>query len=442
MTSLSTVAILAGGMGSRLKSRTGVLPKPMAAVAGKPVLEHLIAMCVAQGFPDIALLVHYEHDVISDYFGDGSRWGANLRYCVEENPRGTAGALADALPVLADRFVVLYGDTFADLNLLDILAFHDGYGAAATMFLHPNDHPGDSDLVELDTNNRVTAVHGYPHPDRTYRRNLVNAALYVFERNPLASVQISLGRSDIAKDMIPLMIGHGLTIAGYRSPEYIKDMGTPARLDKVERDVSSGLVARLSSRAPRSAVFIDRDGTINVDSGHVKSPAEFQLLPGVAGAIRQLNQAGLLAVCITNQPVLARGDVTVEVLDQIHALMDFELGAHHAYLDRLYYCPHYPERGFPGEVAALKVDCDCRKPATGMIDTAIAEMKIACETSWLIGDSSADILAGIRAGLKTILVETGNAGRDGKYIAKPDFRAPDLTSAIAMILDLDRTRAP
>lgn len=434
MTNASTVAILAGGMGNRLKSRTGTLPKPMAVIAGKPVLEHLVEMCVAQGFSDIALLVHYEHQAISDYFGDGHRWGATLRYCVEEQPRGTAGALVDALPALADRFLVLYGDTFADVNLHNIWSFHAQKTADATMFVHPNDHPADSDLVDLDDEGMVKAIHGYPHPAAPPRRNLVNAALYVFEKPILEKVKAPSGKSDIAKDTLPALIVQGFRVCGYQSPEYIKDMGTPARLDKVEHDVSSGLVSRLSSRFPRSAIFIDRDGTINVDSGHVKSPAEFALLPGSAAAIRKINQAGTLAVCITNQPVLARGDADRKTLDAIHALMDFQLGDEHAYLDRLYVCPHHPDKGFPREVAALKIDCYCRKPKTGMIDAAVADLNIDRRSSWMVGDSSADILAGLTAGLTTVLVETGHAGRDGKYEAQPHYRVPDLLSAVELIL--------
>jgi uridine kinase len=106
-----------------------------------------------------------------------------------------------------------------------------------------------------------------------------------------------------------------------------------------------------------------------------------------------------------------------------------------AYIDRLYYCPHHPDRGFPGEVAELKVVCTCRKPNTGLVDRATAELNVARDRSWMIGDSTTDVLLARRAGLKSILVETGKAGLDGRAAALPDFVVPDLAAAVDFILD-------
>lgn len=428
------VAILAGGMGTRLKARTGNLPKPMAPLLGRPVLEHLIGLCRHHGFTRIALLVHYEHEAISSHFGDGSRWGVQLHYSIESQPRGTAGALRDALPLLDERFLVLYGDTYADVDLQRLWTAHARSGCAATLLLHPNDHPHDSDLVELDACERVVAVHGYPHPTGVAYRNLVNAAMYVMERAPLADVLPAEGKADLAKHSFPAMLAVGLALHGYVTPEYIKDMGTPERLDKVERDVLAGLPDRLSGRQLRHAVFLDRDGTLNAEVQHLRSAEQLQLLPGAAEAVRQLNLAGRLAVCVTNQPVLARGDVDWAGMALIHATLDQQLGQGRAYLDRLYLCPHHPDRGFPGEVAALKTVCDCRKPATGLIDQAVRALEIDRRQSWMVGDSSADLLAGARAGLRTILVRTGHAGTDGKHAVEPDFVVPDLPTAVHWIL--------
>lgn len=431
---LCQVAILAGGMGTRLKARTGNLPKPMAPILGRPVLEHQIELCRRHGFIRIALLVHYEHDAISSYFGDGQRWGVELVYCVEQEARGTAGALRDALKKMDERFLVLYGDTYADVDLSSLFASHAASGALATLFLHPNDHPDDSDLVEVDAQLRVVAVHSYPHPAHEVYANLVNAALYVLERDALAAVIPAASKSDLAKHTFPLMLSAGMHLRAYISPEYIKDMGTPDRLDKVERDIVVGVPERLSSRQRRHAVFLDRDGTLNVEVNHLRSPLQLQLLPGVADAVRSLNRAGLLAVGVTNQPVLARGDVSWADLNRIHATLDHLLGVGKAYLDRMYVCPHHPESGFAGEVPELKIDCDCRKPRTGMIDRAVRELDIARESSWLVGDTTSDIRAGTRAGLHTILVRTGHAGLDGKYDDQPDYVMPDLPAAVDWIL--------
>ena len=142
-----------------------------------------------------------------------------------------------------------------------------------------------------------------------------------------------------------------------------------------------------------------------------------------------------MTVVITNQPVIARGDVTLEGLKKIHAKLDYELGLDNAYIDKLYVCPHHPHKGFPGEVEEFKVKCNCRKPETGLIDRAIHELQINSKTSWFIGDSTSDILAGKNARLNTVLVKTGHGGRDAKYSVKPDFIFPDLSAAIDYILN-------
>ena len=428
------VAILAGGAGTRLKARTGNLPKPMTPVLGRPVLEHLLVLCRRHGYTRIALLVHYEHEAISGHFGDGGRQGVEISYYVEHQARGTAGALRDALPAMEETFLVLYGDTYADVDLAYVWQQHSISRAMVTLLLHPNDHPFDSDLVEIDATSRVVAVHPYPHPEGEVHANLVNAALYVVQRDALAEAVPATGKVDLAKDTFPEMLHKGEHLHAVVTAEYIKDMGTPDRLDKVERDIVVGLPERLSSRQRRAAVFLDRDGTLNEEVNHLRDPSQLRLIDGAAEAVRALNQAGRLAVCVSNQPVVARGDVTVLQLARIHAMLDHQLGRAHAYLDRLYYCPHHPDRGYPGEVAALKMVCDCRKPATGMIDRAVAELAIARADSWMVGDATSDICAGARAGLRTVLVRTGQAGRDAKYRDAPNYVMPDLAAAVNWIL--------
>lgn len=440
------VAILAGGIGSRLRERSGDMPKPMVPVLGKPVLQHQIELCRKYGFADIALLVGYRHEKIFEYFGEGSTLGVKLRYVVEAQPRGTAGSLRDALPVLSDRFLLLYGDTFLDVDLRKLWNAHEVSGAVGTLFLHPNDHPHDSDLVEIDAVGYVKAILTYPHPEGREVRNLVNAALYVLNRAGLEDVTPAEGMGDITKHMFPQMLELKRHLHGYVSSEYIKDMGTPERLDKVERDYVAGLPELLSGRNLRSAVFLDRDGTINREVTHLRVPDQLELLPGSCAAIRKLNRSGKLAVVITNQPVIARGDASFEGLDRIHSRLDSLLGAGGAYLDGLYLCPHHPDRGFPGEVAELKRLCNCRKPEPGLIEQACRDMGIGRQDSWMVGDTTSDVDAGRRAGLRTVLLRSGHAGTDAKCAVRPDYVASDLSEAVEWILeghaDLSRRLAP
>ena len=428
------VAILAGGMGTRLKSRTGDLPKPMALVMGKPVLEHQIDLCRSYGLTKIALLVHHQSEIIKSYFGDGSQWGVNLTYITENEPRGTAGALRDSLGVMEDEFFVLYADTYADVNLSKMKEVAIERNCAGALLLHPNDHPSDSDLVELDASSHILSIHGYPHDKSVDHRNMVNAALYFFKKTPLLVSIPQVGKYDLAKDIFPKLLHDGMSLFGYVTPEYIKDMGTPERLDKVEGDINNGLPEVLSSRQSRVAVFFDRDGTLNHEVNHLNAPDQLILLDGVLEAVRRVNRAGILAIGITNQPVLARGAVTVEGMEKIHARLDSLLGNGGAYLDRIYVCPHHPDGGFAGEVPELKINCICRKPEAGLFDLAVQELNISRRDSWMVGDTTSDILAGKRAGLRTILVNTGYAGRDFKYSVDPDFVASNLADAVDWIL--------
>jgi histidinol-phosphate phosphatase family protein len=435
MNRINQVAILAGGMGTRLKSRTGLLPKSMACILGTPVLQYQIELCRKYGFTKIALLVHYQSKLIEDYFGNGSNFGVELTYVSELEARGTGGALLDALPIMDERFIVLYGDTYADVNLRDFWQFDSELDSVGSIFAHPNDHPQDSDLIDIRGDGVVIGIHPYPHPENIDYPNLVNAALYILDKKSLAEVVPVDRKSDLAKDTFPALLKRDKVLRAYISPEYIKDMGTPERLDKVERDIIEGLPERLSGRSLRSAVFLDRDGTLNIEVDHLKNSDQLILVDGAAKAVKQINRAGLLAIGVTNQPVLARGDVTQDKMKSIHSRLDALLGQSGAYLDRLYLCPHHPDGGFHGEVAELKINCNCRKPKTGLIDRAVGELNISRRDSWMIGDTTSDILAGQRAGLRTILVRTGYAGRDFKYEVTPNFIADNISTAVDWIIN-------
>lgn len=428
------VAILAGGAGSRLKSRTGPLPKPMVPILGSPLLEHQLALCRQHGFLRVLLLVHHAREQIRSHFGNGSAYGVSLGYAVETSPRGTAGALHDALPHLLDTFLVLYGDTYLAVDLRRMWDAHVKHGADATLFVHPNDHPHDSDLVELDDRSMVTALHPYPHRDQ-WRDNLATAALFVMQRSGLDGMTSGDTPTDLVRDACPAMLRAGRRLHGYVSPEYIKDVGTPERLDQVEHDITAGVPERLSGRTLRSAVFLDRDGTLNREVHHLNAPEQLELLSGAADAVRRINHTGRLAIVVTNQPAVARGDLTPAELERIHRKLKGMLGLHGAYLDAIFTCPHHPDGGYSSEVRELKRECECRKPRTGLIDTACRDLAIDRRTSWMVGDTTSDIETGRRAGLRTILLRTGYAGQDGKYLFRPDYVVSDLEAAVAWIVD-------
>jgi len=430
---MEQVVILAGGKGTRLTEVSNNLPKSMVPILGKPLLQYLIELCVQNNIFDIKLLVSYKKNIIENYFGDGSKYGAKIQYIVEEIPKGTAGALFDALSELDDQFLVIYGDTFLDVDLKSFWKFHQTKKSDASIFLHPNDHPHDSDLVEINFDYRVNKIHPYPHVNR-WHQNLVNAALYIFNKSSLKDINFHSDNTDIAKDLFPLMLESKKKIYGYISTEYIKDMGTPKRLIKVENDIKNNKVSLLKKNISKIAIFIDRDGTINKEVNHLSNPEKFELIEGVGQAISKINSKGILSIIVTNQPVISRGDLTKNKLKIIHNKMDTLLGKQGAYIDRLYYCPHHQDSGFEGEIKSLKFECDCRKPKIGMFKKAKNDLNINLEKSWVVGDSTSDILAAKKAGMMSVLVLTGHAGKDGNYNTSPDYIAKDLNEAVDLIL--------
>jgi D,D-heptose 1,7-bisphosphate phosphatase len=307
--------------------------------------------------------------------------------------------------------------------------------------VHPNDHPQDSDLVETDANDWVTAIHACPHPTDLFFGNLVNAALYVLRREALRPWATLPGRQDFTKTIMAGLVAKGGRVLAYRSSEYLKDIGTPARLQRAEADWQAGRISLQESGSNLPAVFLDRDGTLNIEKGHLRRPEDLQLLPGVGSALRLLRQAGFRVVVLTNQPVIARGEATETEVAAIHRRLEWELGKEGAYLDAIYVCPHHPDGGFAGERAELKLQCDCRKPGTGLFERACRELRIDPAKSWLVGDQTRDVESARRAGVRSILVQTGMAGRDGKFPSPPNHIADDLVGAADVILQHTRLTA-
>jgi len=425
--------IIAGGKGTRLGELTAEIPKPLVRINGLPILEHQIRFLKNEGVADLIILTGHLGDKISEFVGDGSRFGVRAECIREQKPLGTAGCLHAVRERIDADFLLVYGDVILDVFLERFVRYHRSRNSLATLLVHPNDHPQDSDLVEMDENGYVTGLIPKQRHQGRFAENLVNAALYLL--NPGIFRYIEPRESDFIKEVFPAALAAGETLAAYQTPEYIKDVGTPERIRKVSGHLQSGLVAGRNLRHAQRAIFLDRDGTINEEVNLLNSCEQMRLIPGAAEAVRAINQSGFLAVCVTNQPVIARNLCSLEELRAIHGRMSALLGVSGAYLDRLYYCPHHPDKGYPEERAAFKIVCNCRKPSPGMLLQAQIDMNIDLSRSYMIGDTTADIELGKRSGLRTVLVETGYAGRDGKYEATPDLRFPDLLEAVTYILN-------
>jgi len=395
------LVILAGGKGTRLGLTD--IPKPMVSMVGKPLLEHQIELARDYGIEEIFILSGHLAHVISDYFGDGSKWGIKIHHVVEPCPLGTAGALKLLEGRLTDRFLVFYGDVVMDFDIKAFQDFDAEGGGIATILVHPNSHPYDSDLVEINKDFTVKSFLSKPHPEDLIYRNLVNAAVYIMSPEVMDYIEPGVS-SDFGKHVLPKLLERDQKIYAYQTAEYIKDMGTKDRFSAVCRDLESGKVSRLNKKNARPAIFLDRDGTLNKDMGTNPNVKDFQLLVDVPEAMYKINQSDYLSIIVTNQPMIAKGFVTFEDVENVHRKMETLLGKAHAYIDGIYYCPHHPEKGFEGEVPELKIDCNCRKPKIGMFLQAQNDFNINLSKSWMIGDREVDMIAGRVAGCKTILV--------------------------------------
>lgn len=427
--------IQAGGKGTRISEITGdVIPKPMLEISGYPILYHQMMNLKKNGITDITVIIGHLGNVIKDYFGDGKQFGLNISY-VEEDPQkplGTAGSLYFLKDKLKENFVFLLADVFINIDFEKMEQYHIANNADVTLLTHPNGHPFDSDLVVEEGG--VVKAFDYKSNDRTtYNyKNLVNAGVMIFSPSVFKYLT-ELRKYNYEKDIIVPLINEGKVVS-YKSSEYAKDMGTPERYRRVQEDYNSGICDAKNLANKQKAIFLDRDGTINEYVGFLRKEEDFRLIPGVSEAIKKINNSGYLAIVVTNQPVIARGEVTEEELEEIHKKMETLLGLDGAYIDDIYYCPHHPDKGFEGEIPELKIECDCRKPKTGMLEKAAREHNIDLSSSIMIGDSTLDIKMAENAGMQSVLLKTGQKGEDGKYEVSPTLIAEDLNDAINKII--------
>lgn len=414
---------MAGGKGTRIASVKNDVPKPMIEICGKPILEWQIENLKACGLIDITMVIGYLGHVIKDYFDDGAKFGVKISYFEETEPLGTAGALFK-MSELTEDFLLMCGDVIFDVDFNRFIEFHKKNHAWASLMAHPNGHPYDSSLLvtkilppqvpggnPVDTHMVVKWMN--KEDERLYYKNRVNAGIEIISpellretmknfvpRHPETPDKIDLDR-DVLKPNIP-----SGKIFAYDTPEYIKDMGTPDRYYEVKKDIQKGKVKARNLKNKQKAIFLDRDGTINKYVGFLVKPEQFELLPGIADAIKMINKSGYLAIVVTNQPVIARGDCSWEELQEIHDKMETELGKDGAFLDGIFICPHHKDKGFEGERLEYKFDCDCRKPKPGLLFQAANIFNVDLKQSIMIGDSENDVKAGINAGcLRSMIIK-------------------------------------
>ncbi len=414
---------------------TGSRPKPMTLAGGKPLLDHILELLEQHGIEETILLAHYKAEVIVEHFGRPGRGGPRPTIHVEEQPLGTAGGLPAIRHRLDEDFLLYYGDEIADFDLPALLRAHERYSPLATILTRPSHHPWDGHLIQARDSGEVTEFALRLDPGRRYR-NLGNLGIYVLSRRILDYVPAR--KCGFFENVFPaaLAAGETLRVHPLECAGFVLDVGTPARIAEVETFLEDRerIQRARGHRKPLQAVFLDRDGVLVEDRDLIHDPAELCLLPGAAEAVRLFNERGLRAIVVTNQPVIARGLCTEETLTAIHETLGDLLAREGARLDAIYHCPHHPETHHAGGPAPMRRGCECRKPRPGMLLTARRDFDLDLGACVMIGDSTSDIEAGINAGVRTALLDTG-AGRLRAGGPEPDFRFSSLLDAARYTFD-------
>ena len=427
---INQLVIMSGGKGTRIKKYFKG-PKILINIFNKPLLYWHIKNAEKYKIKKILIITGYKSAEIEQYI---SKIKTNIKiiFFKEKILNGTGGALIKVKKFLDNEFFLIYGDVIQNINLKRFYKFHTKKKSDVTIFTHPNDHPESSDLVVADQNNRVVKIMKYPHKTKIYGNLAISAAFCIKKKNLNKMNVLKKTKIDFAKDILTKRLN--LKIYSYQSIDLIKDCGNINRVKEINKN--KNLFNKLKDfNNKNKCIFLDMDGTIVEEVKRLNSYKKLKYYPQVGNIIKEINKSNFLAVLITNKPIIAKGFCSEDMLIKIFNSLEAHLALSGSFLDRIYYCPHHPNKGFKGEVKSLKINCVCRKPKIGLLKKACREMNISYKKSWIIGDSTIDIQLAKNAKMKSILVKTGYKGRDKKFNVNPDFKFNNLKSAVKFILN-------
>ncbi|MEI8206838.1 MAG: HAD-IIIA family hydrolase [Kiritimatiellales bacterium] len=430
------VVILAGGMGTRIRSLSQNLPKALLPVADRAFVEHQLDLLRICGLHRVLLCVGHGGDLIRRHVGDGSAFGMQVDYS-EENPSallGTGGALLNAWSKLDDVFMVLYGDSYLPFDFGAMAKAWEKLRPPVLMSVYRNLNQWDpSNTIIAD--GRVVRYDKHLQPGEAlyidYGVTIYKKDVFAPYRDAPLPIDLAVILSDAVKQD---------AVASYTTAQRFYEIGKPEGFQALEN-----LLRKTSDDRKVPAVFIDRDGTLNEmlfdeTHGRFDSPLRAEQLivkPFARDFMDGLRVAGFRRIVVTNQPGVARGYLDEAELERIHNRLACEISPDGAAWDALYYCPHSPSKApvHSSEYAGL---CDCRKPSAGMLRRAALEHQLDLSKSWMIGDGLNDIKAGHRAGCRTILLAKVKIEQIEQFAehseTRPDFIAKDLRAALEIIL--------
>ncbi|MAB10215.1 HAD-IIIA family hydrolase [Hyphomonas sp.] len=390
MTRPTQALFLVGGRGTRLGALSANTPKPMQEIApGVLFLDLLLENAARMGFTDLVLLAGHLGDQVEAAY-HGRRVGeATIRVVRESQPMGTGGALAQAADALDERFVLLNGDSFFDINLRVLTAapLPEGGGRLALRMVDDTARYGSVQLSDTKISAFIEK-----NPDLT-GPGLINGGIYYLDRAMVGRIEAP---SSIESDVFPELVREG-RLEGVPFDGYFLDIGLPETLAQAQRETAALRV--------RPAAFLDRDGVLNEDHGYTHRVDDLVWMPGAREAIRLLNDRGYRVIVVTNQAGVARGFYDEDAIGIFHAGMQAQLAEAGAFVDAFYHCPYHAD----GKVPAYTVeDHPDRKPNPGMILRALEDWHVDKDKSFLIGDKPSDMEAARRVGLPGHLYAGGN----------------------------------
>jgi D-glycero-D-manno-heptose 1,7-bisphosphate phosphatase len=384
---LRQAVILVGGLGTRLGERTRLVPKPMLDIGGRPFLDTLIDELTRYDvFEEILLLAGHKAEIVETHYAGATRGRARIIVSRETEPLGTGGALVHARDLLHDRFLLLNGDSLFDFNLLDLIA--RAHGGRIHMALRDGVVGDRYGRVALDgemVRDFIAPGSGATGP--------VNAGIYVVDRSIVAD--IARLPASLEQDLFPRLAAAG-ALRGTPYRGYFIDIGIPDDLARADRE--------LREKLRRPAVFFDRDGVLNHDSGYTFETHMLEWIDGAREAVKAVNDAGYFAFVITNQSGVARGYYEEHHVVALHRWMADRMAEIGAHIDAFEYCPDHPD----GTVARYCRTSDRRKPEPGMITDLARRFPVDMTRSMVIGDKESDMEAARAAGLAGHLFEGGN----------------------------------
>lgn len=361
--------ILAGGFGTRLRSVVSDVPKPMAKVCGRPFLNYLLDGLNNYHFSKVIFAVGYQKEIIMDYYKNRYK-DIEIVYSIENEPLGTGGCLKQAMEFVDEDFVfVLNGDTMFDIDY-NKMAQANSISIACKEMVDFTRY-GE---VKFDANQNIESF----EEKKFVKKGYINGGMYYLPKNIFEKYNLDK-KFSLEKDFFEKYMQE-LSIKAFLSDDYFLDIGIPEDYEKAQTDF-----------AGHKALFLDRDGVINIDYGHVHKVEQFKLTDFVIDLCKKYQQENYLIFVVTNQAGIGKGLYSLNDYKQLNEYMKQMLKSNGVEIEDTFYCPHRPEE-----------HCSCRKPEPGLFLKAMSQYQLDMKNSVCIGDKLSDLEAGNQAGISEL----------------------------------------